>query len=95
MQQPDPIAVRRLRIFLGKNEIVDKKSVLNIAGVDLYSFMVAQPGFPPEDLSEEHGLHWNYRILRDWMQAHKELQAAYNKGKRLINPSGRAYEQPA
>jgi len=93
MQQPDPLAVRKLRIFLAHNHIIDRKSLLEIAGHDLACFMKKQPGFPDSDLSEEHGLYWNCRELRDWMQAHKALQSAYNEGKRRVNPSGRAYEQ--
>jgi len=93
MRKPDPLAVRRLRIFLAHNEIINRKSLLEIASHDLARFMGTQSGFPDQDLSEEHGLHWNCRKLRDWMQSHNVLQSAYNEGKRLVNPSGRAYEQ--
>jgi hypothetical protein len=90
---PNPSRVLKLRIHLAWNQAITWQQLFSIADYDLTCYLINQPGFPERDLSEEHGLYWNCRKLRDWMQAHKVLQSAYTEGKKLVNPSGRAYEQ--
>ena len=88
----DPLAVRKLRIFLAQNENILPGDLIEIAGWNLTAYMVRE-GIPEPDLDEELGHYWKYRNLRDWMQAHQVLQAAYIEGKKIVNPSGRANEQ--
>ena len=92
MQQLNPLAVRKLRIFLPNNDTIDETMLTKLAGNDLMQYMIAQPGFPEQDLTEEDGLHWNCRKLATWMSDHPKLFDLYVQGKALTNPSGRTCE---
>ena len=92
MQQSNPLAVRKLRIFLANNDTIDGNMLTQLAGNDLTGYMMAQPGFPEQDLTEEDGLHWHCRDLAKWMKKHPVLAEMYAEGKRIRNPSGLCQE---
>lgn len=85
----DPLIVRKLRIFLANNEIITWKLLADLAGYDLIKYMITQPEFPEQDLTEEDGFHWKCRDLALWMRQHPMLIDLYDQGKRIHNPSGR------
>lgn len=92
MQQPNPLTVRKLRIFLANHDIIDWNILAQLAGNDLIRYMLTQPGFPEQDLTEEDGEHWKCRELAKWMREHPKLNDLYVQGKRLTNPSGKTHE---
>ena len=88
----DPLIVRELRIFLANNEIITWKLLADMAGYNLIKYMITQPGFPEQNLTEEDGLHWKCRDLARWMREHPKLIDLYVQGKSIKNPSGRTCE---
>lgn len=92
MTKLDPLTVRDLRIFLARNYIIDWNMFAHLAGLALTRFMITQPGFPEQDLTEEDGPHWKCRDLAKWMAAHPKLFDLYVQGKAIMNPSGRTSE---
>jgi hypothetical protein len=92
MQNIDPLIVRKLRIYLANNEVIDSIMLDHLAGNNLVNYMVTQLGFPEQDLTEEDGLHWKCRDLATWMRQHPKLVKLYEDGKRQCNPSGRTAE---
>ncbi len=89
---PHPLAVRDLRIHLAQNQVITRQQLFSIADYDLTCYLINQPGFPEQDLTEEDGLHWKCRDLAKWMREHSELSELYVEGKRRRNPSGRTCE---
>jgi hypothetical protein len=89
---PDPQHVLDLRIHLAQNQVITWQQLSSIADYDLTCYMITQPGFPEQDLSEEDGLHWNCRDLAKWMKEHPQLFDLYVQGKAIKNPSGRTCE---
>ena len=88
----EPQHVLDLRTHLAWNQVITRQQLFSIAGYDLECYMSNQPGFPKADLSEEDGLHWRSRDLRDWMKKHPVLAEMYAEGKRIRNPSGLCQE---
>ena len=88
----DPLIVRKLRIFLANNEIITWKLLADLAGFDLIKYMITQPGFPEQNLTEGDGFHWKCRDLAMWMKEHPKLFDLYVQGKATMNPSGRTCE---
>jgi hypothetical protein len=91
MQNIDPLNVRKLRIHLAQLGTITPKELDEVAGQTLVDYMT-QEGMPATDLTEEEGLHWRKRDLRDWMQQHPVLTEMYEEGKRIRNPSGLCHE---
>ena len=91
MNNPHPIAVRRLRIHLANNYTITPDELTEVAGRDLATYMVQQ-GIPKSDLDEELGDYWICRDLAKWMREHPVLKELYVEGKRQHNPSGRTAE---
>lgn len=92
MKQPDALSVRTLRIHLPHHQTITWQQLSEIAGYDLCRYMVSQPDFPEQDLTEEDGLHWKCRTLAKWMKEHPVLAEMYAEGKRNRNPSGLCQE---
>ena len=88
MKQPNPLAVRKLRIHLAPFGTITPEELVEIAGQTLVAYMTRE-GMPDTDLTEELGLHWNHRDLALWMRQHPVLKDLYDEGKRIHNPSGR------
>jgi hypothetical protein len=91
MNNPHPIAVRRLRIHLANNYTITPDELTEVAGRDLATYMV-QEGIPKSDLDEELGDYWICRDLAKWMRDHPKLNDLYVQGKAIKNPSGRTCE---
>ena len=91
MKQPNPLAVRKLRIHLAQLGTITPKELVEVAGQNLVDYMTHE-GMPDTDLTEELGLHWNHRDLALWMRQHPELADMYEEGKRVHNPSGLCQE---
>ena len=68
------------------------KELADLAGFRLTQYMINQPGFPEQDLTEEDDLHWKCRDLAKWMRDHPKLNDLYIQGKAIKNPSGRTCE---
>ena len=51
----NPLTVLKLRIHLFKYEIITWKELADLAGLRLTQYMISQPGFPEQDLSEKDG----------------------------------------
>ena len=88
----NPLTVLKLRIHLFKYEIITWKELADLAGLRLTQYMISQPGFPEQDLSEKDGEHWKCRNLAKWMRDHPKLKDLYVQGKMIKNPSGRTFE---
>jgi hypothetical protein len=91
MNNPHPIAVRRLRIHLANIYTITPDELTEVAGKDLATYMV-QEGIPKSDLDEELGDYWKCRDLAKWMAVHPKLFDLYVQGKAIKNPSGRTCE---
>jgi hypothetical protein len=92
MQLPNPLAVRKLRIYLANHDNIDWNMLAQVADYDLTCYMISQSGFPEQDLTEEDGEHWKCRDLAKWMREHPKLFDLYVQGKAIKNPSGRTCE---
>jgi hypothetical protein len=88
---PHPTHVLDLRIHLAQLGTITPKELAEVAGQTLVDYMTHE-GMPDTDLTEEDGLHWRSRDLRDWMKTHPVLAELYAEGKRNRNPSGLCQE---
>ena len=88
---PNPQHVLDLRIHLARNWTITPEELLKVAGGALVDYMTHE-GMPDPELTEEDGLHWRSRDLRDWMKKHPVLTEMYAEGKRNRNPSGLCQE---
>jgi hypothetical protein len=88
---PNPQHVLDLRIHLARNWTITPEELLKVAGGALVTYMTDE-GMPDPELTEEDGLHWRNRDLRDWMKKHPVLAELYAEGKRIRNPSGLCHE---
>ena len=91
MKQLHPLNVRKLRIRLAQPGTITPEELLKVAGGALVDCMTHE-GMPDPELTEEDGLHWRSRDLRDWMKKHPVLAEMYAEGKRNRNPSGLCQE---
>ena len=91
MNNPHPLAVRRLRIHLANNNTITPGELTEVAGRDLAAYIIRE-GIPESGLDEELGEYWKCRDLAKWMREHPKLNDLYVQGKVIKNPSGRTCE---